>query len=520
MPIPLPVIGEFGWGTILNAALSTLDSRTEAVETKTEDLDAGGRLSEEGLSATNVARSWLSFTDPHVGGKGDGATDNTAAWNTAMGLMADGGTLFFPAGVYNISGTTDPVPGSVEIVGTGMSYTSLPDETNPSRGAIIRATAAMARLIQLSPGVGGASGASEAGASIRDITVDANSFANCAVKTVGRRNRMHNLYALRGVVCALDMWGQNNEVTGYSVFDQRGVGDCIRIHESPDNKVFAGANVRSPGTTGAAIHLIADGTVYGGSLASGNLMIQGIHAWTGSNGVQDPAAALVWIELKNGATFHHVNIIGNVLEGCTGPQIRVDVDATSVLRNLCVWGNTFFQGLQLTDVTYPVIELAGNGPIADTVIGPNSIKAGDATHRYKSIVHDSGSGTRGRFLMSGNVGSNIQYPYTVGGSSVLVPEMGQNTVLASGVVTRRTWDSGSATFTGDGVAHTFTIPTTLGTKLRHWQVTPRSAGAAFRNWYADTDGGTQIVVRFVDGAGVAAAPVNGANLVFQWSARE
>lgn len=49
MTISLPIIGKYGWGAALNAALSELDSRTEDL-----DLDTG-RLSEAGLSATIAA---------------------------------------------------------------------------------------------------------------------------------------------------------------------------------------------------------------------------------------------------------------------------------------------------------------------------------------------------------------------------------------------------------------------------------------------------------------------------------
>src|SRR5207342_3192141 len=114
-----------------------------------------------------------------------------------------------------------------EVVGEGMSYSSLPDEADPHRGAVLRATAPMSTFVRLGPGTGAASGGDQAGASISNITVDGNGLAGTPLKTQGRRNRIHNTYALRGTVCALDMAGQNGEITGYSVFDQRGFGDVI-----------------------------------------------------------------------------------------------------------------------------------------------------------------------------------------------------------------------------------------------------------------------------------------------------
>jgi hypothetical protein len=450
---------------------------------------------------------------------GDGVTDNTAAFNAAMvALATKGGCLYFPAGVYMFEGTTNVVPGSVKLLGPSVSYSSPPEEENPSRGAVLRAGAAMARLIRIGSDSGSSSSA-EVGASVESLTIDGNGLADWALVAGGRRNRVHDTYALRGVVGVVDWWGQNGEITGYTVFDAREVGDCIRIHGSPDNKILAGANFRSPGTTGACVHVVIDGADAGGSLASGNLLIQGQHMWVGANGVHTEAEALIWIQLTNNASYHHINILGNVLEGIIGPQIKVEVDSTSTLRGLMVEANTAFNTNEIPDATHPFVLIDGAGAVVDTIITGNYVKAASSTTRYKSLVHDAGTGSRARFILANNTGSQVQYPWTKAGSSTLAPEVGANVVLASDSVTRRTFDSGSATFTANGTATDFFIPTTLGQGMRRWSVTARNAGAAFRNWYAEVSG-TQIKLSFVDGVGAPLAPASGTVLNFIWQAWE
>lgn len=86
------------------------------------------------------------------GAKGDGATDDTAAIKAAIAELAaswsNGGTLYFPMGVYYISSTLDF---SVYFTASVYGYVSI--EMEP--GAQIVATASMQQLINFTPAEGG-----------------------------------------------------------------------------------------------------------------------------------------------------------------------------------------------------------------------------------------------------------------------------------------------------------------------------------------------------------------------------
>lgn len=149
----------------------------------------------------------LSFTNPRVGGIGDGSTDNTAAFNSALALLAPSdGELYFPPGAYRIDGTTKPVPGGIWLTGCGYNYNT-PDSptTRPQKHTVIRAGATMARLVQLGDFNADSSAPGKTGASIRGLIIDGNNLAATVVRTMARRNRIMEAQIQDGTVEALHL---------------------------------------------------------------------------------------------------------------------------------------------------------------------------------------------------------------------------------------------------------------------------------------------------------------------------
>jgi len=380
---------------MVNRLVSVGDDFTLPAALKVADANLPSASKAATLAAT--FGSFINFTDPRIGGKGDGTTDNTAAFNAALALLATtGGTLFFPAGVYLINGTTDPVPGGVWLTGTGYDYhTPSSSSDKPRLMSVIRAGAVMTRLIQLGTDAT-ISTSGSTGASIRNLVVDGDRKAATTVKTAGRRNRIIESEIYFGTSNALWIAGQNTHAIG-NVIGQDNTGDVILVKGYYDNKIWDN-QIRQPGTTGAAIHLHGDG--------ANQTDIQRNHMWAGANAVAAVAKALIWLEATatNGVT--NTLIQDNTIEGVLGPEILLDgVAGSAGIRGVDISGNRFYQNDNMpSDDTYSVIDTSGASISSITVTG-NIINGRATNFRYKSILNLAATITSStRIVMSANVG--------------------------------------------------------------------------------------------------------------------
>ena len=86
-------------------------------------VDAQGRLTAASAGALNGI-GFINVKDS--GAVGDGATDDAASINTAIGLLpAGGGVLFFPEGTYKTTGKHSTTGKPVTILGAGMDVTTI-----------------------------------------------------------------------------------------------------------------------------------------------------------------------------------------------------------------------------------------------------------------------------------------------------------------------------------------------------------------------------------------------------------
>lgn len=446
--------------------------------------------------------TYVAFTDPRIGGRGDGITDNTAAFNAALALLAPtGGTLFFPAGVYLINGATDPVPGGVWLTGTGYDYhTPSSSFDKPKLMSVIRATATMTRLIQLgSDATVSTSGAT--GASIRNLIVDGNNFATTTVKTAGRRNRILDSQVYFGTTNALWIAGQNTHVVG-SVIAQQDTGDVILINGYYDNKIWD-CQIRQPGTTGACIHLVGGG--------SDQTDIQRNHLWAGANAVAAAAKALIWLEATSSNGVINTLIQDNTIEGVLGPEILLQGTAGSAgIRGTVITGNRFYQNTNMpSDNTYAVVDSSG-ASLSSIVIANNVINGNTATLRYKSILNLGAAITAtSRITIIGNVG--LYVASVLSGIVAPTPIYQRANHINNGTANVRSDNSGQVTLSGTGSATAFTIAHGLASTPSSVRVTPGSAAAA-TPFYVTSDA-TNITVTFTT------APASGTNnVVLNWNA--
>lgn len=442
---------------------------------------------------------YIVFTDPAIGGVGDGATDNTNAFNTAIAALPNGGTLIVPPGIYCIGGTTTPVTGGITIMGTGWQFSN--PATGPlTYGSVFRATAAVNYVIKL--GAEGDQLSSEevsTGASAWGITVDANNIATNALVTRGRRNRVERCQIANGTSRALYVNGQNSIIVGNNLH-QPLVGDVVFVQGYPDHKIFDN-QIFGAGNTNSNAGLNISGIA--------NVIVRGNHIWSGSGGSAQVTAANIHLQ---GAGLQDIQIINNVIEGNLGPEILFNCGGSVELKGVTVTGNVFFNS-NITDNTYAVFRLHGSGAgsLHDVVITGNTFLATDATHRYSAVMQYAVTGhTVSRFLVDTNVGLYVK-ALTTGTTAGEGITWGMNTIQVDGSTTVRTVNDGVATFSGTGSQTAFTIAHSMGAAVKSVTVTPGSVGAA-SNYYVTSDA-TNITVTFTT------APASGTNnVVLNWRA--
>jgi hypothetical protein len=92
------------------------------------------------LSRQPARTNLFIVTDPPWNAKGDGATDDTAAIQSALAFAcaSDGGIVFLPPGKYRLLGSLD-IPSGVELRGTyEMRHRTWPGQDGQAKGAILQ----------------------------------------------------------------------------------------------------------------------------------------------------------------------------------------------------------------------------------------------------------------------------------------------------------------------------------------------------------------------------------------------
>jgi len=464
-----------------------------------------GRLSDATLGATYG--TVLPFTDPRIGGKGDGTTDNTAAFNAALALLAPtGGTLFFPPGIYRINGATDPVPGGIWLVGTGYDYHTPSISTDrPVKHSVIRAGAAMTRLVQLGTDAN-VSTSGQTGASIEKLILDGNSLATTTLKLGARRNRVINSQIYGGTQTGVHVGGQNGHVIG-CVVEQSGVGDVVLVQGFWDNKVWQN-QLRGVGTTGACVRIVG----------AQNTDVQLNHMWAGADGVSSAAEGLVVVATPasdpNGITTHTV-ITDNTIESGQCPHVLIkSVSGGAIIRGVLINSNRFYQQTPFNDLQAPVVRFAGQGNISNVAVNDNMMTGIDNTHRYLSILDVDNTGplqSANRVTMIGNSGTFVAALTTgslpAGSTSLYL----RGNYIQNGSASVLSDKTGRATFSGTGAQTAFTIPHGLASAPSSQRVVAGSAAAAGL-FYVTADA-TNLTVTFTT------APATGTNnVVLNWQA--
>lgn len=439
----------------------------------------------------------LLFTDARVAGSTSNTGEqNVTAFNAAMALLATGGgELVFPAGIYEFVGATDVVPGGVWLRGVGHDYhTPTGGSDRPSKGAVLRATASMTRLIQLGDDPS-SSASGETGCSVADLVLDGNNLAADVVKTGGRRNRIERCYVIGGTTNTVNIAGQNSYVVDSKISGE-GVGNPIYIEGQNDHKIFDN-EIRQSATSGAGCIRITNAS---------KVMIRGNHLWQGANGVS-AAGTLIYVEATLTNIVDGILIAGNTLEGSLSSKIYLLCSAAGgSLRNVNIVGNDFYEPAAITDNTLDIVKVDGPGPVTSINVSENTILGYDPSHRFKAIVESADSGTRSRIRVNGNVGGNVAAAWTG-----FTPVDGRGNVFYNGSATVQTSASGKSTQSGNGATTAFTIAHGLSTTPSTVRVTPGHSASAIL-FYVTADA-TNITVTF------SSAPASASNnVVLNWAA--
>jgi hypothetical protein len=457
------------------------------------------RLSVEALTATYRLKTEgeLSFLDPAIGGKNDGVSDNVAAWNIAMTLMAGkGGTLFFPQGIYCFASEPNDVPGGVRLRGTGYNYSD-PTTYAPRHNSVLRATAAMNRFVKLSAsGSGGQSLDAYTGTSMDDLVVDGRHLANNVVTTNGRRNKIRNCQVYWGAVRGIEVQGQNTYIVG-GVVNQGYVGDCITIFQGGDHKIFD-AEQREAGPGGACIR------VSGTTIA--DVMIRGNHMY-GTIPDGSDVEAMIVID-SQAVALPNISIHGNVIENTRGPEIKITGTSAGSIRSLLINSNMFFN--QNSSTNHPVISFDHPGSVSSVSINGNIMEGKDASNLYKSIIDfKQYPTTTTKWSVIGNVGTYIANIVTpTSGAPVNRLNLSNNAIRNA---TANAYSNRRDVAALNGGTTTYTIAHELDSTPRAYSVTAQSQSATQVGGFTVSVDAANLTVTY------ATAPPSGTgNVKFAW----
>ena len=450
---------------------------------------------------TGKVYSYKNYTTADIrdfGGAGNGSTDNVAAFNAALSFLSSngGGELYFPAGVYCFASAPNAVPGGIWLRGTGYDYHT-PDTSNPTRPqkmSVLRATASMTRLIQLSPdSTGGSSLSGNTAASLFNLTVDGNGLATDTVKTAGRRNRIMNSEIYGGAANTINIAGQNTTIQG-CVVSGEGVGTCINVGAFSDHKIYDN-QIRECGPT--------VGTSACVKISVSKVVVRGNHIWVGSNGGSNQGT-LIYIGTGQ---ITGILITGNQLEATLSDQIYINSPSGTGPSQINITGNDFWlpTATATVDNTVSCVYMNGSGTVNQVIFSSNTIIGTDTTHRYAYMVNSGGT-SRSRIAIFGNIANNLVAPF-----NGFTPTAHYANTTYDGTNTVKSENKGRATFSGDGSTTAFNIPHGCFATPGMVQVTPGSTDAM--GIFKATVNATNVVVTF------SSAPASGTNnVLLNWMA--
>lgn len=156
---------------------------------------------------TPIMASWLNDTDTvvygvkHFGAKGDGVTDDTAAFQAAIDYVSTlvvastfgGAKLFVPAGAYNIAGTLSITRSFISLVGAGVQTTFL-NFANGAQDCIV------------------INGATAPGGNLRSVWISDMALNGNGLKSAGATVKFSNSYR-----CGLENVAIDNCITGVDI---------------------------------------------------------------------------------------------------------------------------------------------------------------------------------------------------------------------------------------------------------------------------------------------------------------
>lgn len=299
---------------------------------------------------TSVATDGILINVKDMGAKGDGVTDDTAAFTAAINrLNLLGGILYLPYGQYVVSSALPSITkDAVSIVGTGWA------QTNFTHGSVISAGAGLSSTVLTLLGEG---------IEVRGITVDGEGRAATLVAVAGSQCRLLSM-EVRGVaatsgVCVdvqaggSSIWMDNCRISGIN-YPNSGIQindtDAIITNCKPVNNTY---NV----------------VLLGG--ASGTILANN-HMTPGSGGANGVLIS---------SNPSHVQISGNRFDNYVQSGIQITPPA-STPNSIHITDNHFHSTVQ-TDNTYAAIavDTTASGVRGLHIVG-NSVY-GSATNRPK-----------------------------------------------------------------------------------------------------------------------------------------
>jgi hypothetical protein len=343
-------------------------------------------------------------------------TDDTAAVNVATAVAAQlKSPVFIPSEITTCTGQI-VVPTGVTMFGvgnaTGVGFARDFEYYNSSL-VLTGYIADAGGFVKLGNNGLGNTGANfgTRGSNLRSLNVDGMNNASSAVgvdTSAGNATRGNHIFGctiLRGTTASLT--ASASSVTTFCVIINQQRGVCVNIlgdSRFVNNFVYGSA-------AGAACI----------KTASSDVEIFGNHIWKDSD---SPSAAGPCILLdyswgnSSVPSRGSVQIQGNQFDTSFGPHIKINISASTMVRNVNVNGNIGFQNDNVPNATYPCIELvvgAGSSLRALSVVGNtfNGSWNDNTKGQYTCMI--DGVGIAGTLLASsvvGNVADNCAVLYS------------------------------------------------------------------------------------------------------------
>lgn len=332
----------------------------------------------------------LNVKDGDFGAKGDGETDDAAAINAAVAaLPEEGGTVFFPQGVYLVKSGIEITKPSVRFSGVGW------DQGTVTGGSVLKAGANMAALVK--------------------VTSTATTFKLDTMALNGGGNA-ESVLKLEALNCQIRDAGLRQPKTAGVIVDAS--GESVWLTNLRVNGANQGEStgIKLSGT---------DATVVGCkpvNLRDGIVMTSGASGAILSANHITPGGTIGRFCIYLSEAASNITITGNRIDNHkSGAGIQLSFSANCYAVN--VTNNLFYQNT-ITNETYPAIavDVSSGNCYGFTVVG-NTVRSA-ASHLYSALIAGLKSGgeastNRGRVKTMGTVCSgNTVYAKAMYGSEV------------------------------------------------------------------------------------------------------